>query len=240
MTIINISSFTSSVLCPRKSNIFTINTSRRLSHLSSNKPTAPLAPIESESLRVSWHLPSAIKRLQHLSASSAMSFSDALKADVYTRTMRTNCLANRATGTCGSSTTRSHSCPRLIATILRPPSITPDRSSSGMVFPSTTSYGDLTPCRYCKHIDGKDWRIEIHWQNCDRGMIMSFLWWFCETYLVKRRKRAKKQSIKTYWRDFKMLYRRVNGRYIDANDSQEVLKVQTPSQFMLLICTKSD
>ena len=40
---------------------------------------------------------------------------------------------------------------------------------------------------------------------------MSFLYWICETYLSKKRKKGKRKSLNKYWRDFKMLYRRVNG-----------------------------
>jgi len=54
---------------------------------------------------------------------------------------------------------------------------------------------------------------------------MLFLHWICETYLAKRRKGGKRKYVNQYWRDFKMLYRRVNGCYINANDSDEVVKV---------------
>jgi hypothetical protein len=54
---------------------------------------------------------------------------------------------------------------------------------------------------------------------------MLFLHWICETYIAKRRKRGKRKSVNQYWRDFKMLYRRVNGKFVDANDSNEVVKV---------------
>ena len=54
---------------------------------------------------------------------------------------------------------------------------------------------------------------------------MSFLHWICETYLAKKRKKGKRKSVNQYWRDFKMLYRRVNGAFVDANDADEVVKV---------------
>ncbi|KAH8749401.1 hypothetical protein BGZ57DRAFT_138602 [Hyaloscypha finlandica] len=54
--------------------------------------------------------------------------------------------------------------------------------------------------------------------------MMSLLYWICETYLAAKRKRGKRKSINQYWRDFKTLYRRVNGAYVDANDSNEVVK----------------
>ena len=54
---------------------------------------------------------------------------------------------------------------------------------------------------------------------------MSFLHWICETYLAKKRKKGKRKSLNQYWRDFKMLYRRVNGSFVDANDADEVVKV---------------
>jgi hypothetical protein len=56
-------------------------------------------------------------------------------------------------------------------------------------------------------------------------MMMSFLYRICETYLGKKRKRGTWKSVNQYWRDFKMLYRRVNGAYVDANDSDEVVNV---------------
>jgi hypothetical protein len=57
--------------------------------------------------------------------------------------------------------------------------------------------------------------------------MMSFLHWICETYIAKKRKGGKKKSVNQYWRDFKMLYRRVNGAYVDANDKDEVIKVRS-------------
>lgn len=55
--------------------------------------------------------------------------------------------------------------------------------------------------------------------------MMTFLYWICENYLAKKRKKGKRKSLNQYWRDFKMLYRRINGCYVDANDSDEVVKV---------------
>lgn len=58
---------------------------------------------------------------------------------------------------------------------------------------------------------------------------MGFLRWICEIYIVpkqKRGKRVKRKSINQYWRDFKMLYRRANGSFVNANDSYEVVKVR--------------
>jgi len=54
---------------------------------------------------------------------------------------------------------------------------------------------------------------------------MSFLHWICKTYLAKKRKKGKRKSVNQYWRGFKMLYRRVNSNFVDANDSDEVVKV---------------
>lgn len=67
---------------------------------------------------------------------------------------------------------------------------------------------------------------------------MGFLRWICETYIVpksKRGKRGKRKSINQYWRDFKMLYRRVNGTFVNANDSHEVVKVGLLRCFFLLL-----
>jgi hypothetical protein len=65
--------------------------------------------------------------------------------------------------------------------------------------------------------------------------MMSFLHWICANYLAKRRKKGKRRSIHTYWRDFKMLYRRINGEHVDANDRHEVVKVWQSSFSALLI-----
>jgi hypothetical protein len=59
---------------------------------------------------------------------------------------------------------------------------------------------------------------------------MLFLHWICETYIVKKgkrgkRKKTKRRSVNQYWRDFKMLYRRFNGKSVHADDSNEVVKV---------------
>jgi hypothetical protein len=62
--------------------------------------------------------------------------------------------------------------------------------------------------------------------------MMSFLYWICETYIAKKLKtgkRGKQKSVNQYWRDFKMLYRRINGTYVDANDKDEVIKVSLSS-----------
>jgi hypothetical protein len=52
-----------------------------------------------------------------------------------------------------------------------------------------------------------------------------FLYWICETYIAKRRKRGKRKSVNQYWQDFKILYRQINGKFVDVNDSNEVVKV---------------
>jgi hypothetical protein len=59
---------------------------------------------------------------------------------------------------------------------------------------------------------------------------MMFLFWICETYLARKKgkKAKKKKSLNIYWRDFKMLYRRVNGVAINTNISNEVIKVCYP------------
>ena len=66
--------------------------------------------------------------------------------------------------------------------------------------------------------------------------MMSFLYWICETYLAKRRKGGKRKTVNQYWREFKMLYRRVNGCAVDTNDSLEVVKVRHPLS-MFSSCT---
>ena len=54
--------------------------------------------------------------------------------------------------------------------------------------------------------------------------MMMFFHWICETYIAKKRKKGKRKSVSQYRRDFKMLYRRVNGKFVDANDSNKVVK----------------
>jgi hypothetical protein len=54
---------------------------------------------------------------------------------------------------------------------------------------------------------------------------MSFLHWICETYLAKKQKKGKRRSVSQYWRNFKILYRRVNSAFVNVNDSNEVVKV---------------
>jgi hypothetical protein len=69
--------------------------------------------------------------------------------------------------------------------------------------------------------------VETALRNCDKGTIMMFLFWIGETYLARKKgkKGKKKKSLNIYWRNFKMLYRRVNGVAIDTNISNEVVKV---------------
>ncbi len=55
--------------------------------------------------------------------------------------------------------------------------------------------------------------------------MISFLYWICANYLGEKRKKGKRRSIHIDWRDFKTLYCRVNGEYVDANDRHEVVKV---------------
>lgn len=63
-------------------------------------------------------------------------------------------------------------------------------------------------------------------QSCTKGRIMSFLRWICETYLAPKRKRGKRKSVNQYWRDFKMLFKRMNdGNEVDGSDASEVVKV---------------
>ncbi|KAM0492529.1 hypothetical protein ACHAP8_009884 [Fusarium lateritium] len=69
------------------------------------------------------------------------------------------------------------------------------------------------------------WRFVIWVQNCDKGLIMSFMHWICETYVKPRRERSKKKTLNQYWWDLKMLFRRANdGAVINANDCEEVVK----------------
>lgn len=47
---------------------------------------------------------------------------------------------------------------------------------------------------------------------------------------------GKRKTVNQYWREFKMLYRRVNGCAVDTNDSLEVVKVLHPLS-MFSSCT---
>ncbi|KAJ6437937.1 cell cycle control protein cwf16 [Purpureocillium lavendulum] len=79
--------------------------------------------------------------------------------------------------------------------------------------------------RFCHEKKHGCWKGAIQRNYCDKGLIMTFLLWICETYLQPRRRPAKKKTINQYWRDFKMLYRRCNkGRVVNANDCQEIRK----------------
>jgi len=79
--------------------------------------------------------------------------------------------------------------------------------------------------RYCDHRELREWRTAILKQNCTKGRIMMFLRWICETYLAKKRKRGKRKSINQYWRDFKMLFRRMNdGCTVERDSVLEVVK----------------
>jgi hypothetical protein len=63
------------------------------------------------------------------------------------------------------------------------------------------------------------------------GLMMAFLKWICNNYLAKRNgeKAKKKKTLNQYWRDFKMLFRRVNsGTLVDPDVSTEVVKVCRP------------
>lgn len=51
-----------------------------------------------------------------------------------------------------------------------------------------------------------------------------FLHWIGEAYLP-RKKGKKRKSLNQYWRDFKMLYRRINSVAIDTNILGEVVEV---------------
>ncbi|CZR65894.1 uncharacterized protein PAC_15794 [Phialocephala subalpina] len=78
--------------------------------------------------------------------------------------------------------------------------------------------------KFCCYRKLGDWRTAILKENCGKGRIMSFLHWICAEYFAKRQKKEKKRSLYIYWRDFKMLYRRVNGEYVNANNRHEVVK----------------
>jgi hypothetical protein len=86
--------------------------------------------------------------------------------------------------------------------------------------------------RYYKDMGIERWDTAIKTENCDKGFMMMFLHWFYQTYvlpyILQKRKKRKKKSVNQYWQDFKMLYRRINGTYVNANDSNEVVKVFFP------------
>jgi hypothetical protein len=83
--------------------------------------------------------------------------------------------------------------------------------------------------RYCNYCNLGYWYTAILKQNCNKERIISFLYWIYKTYLVMKRKKGKRKSANQYWRDFKILYRRVNSSFIDTNDSNEVVKAYNPS-----------
>ena len=57
-------------------------------------------------------------------------------------------------------------------------------------------------------------------KQADRAMAMDFLDHLCETWKI-----ASEGTSWEYWRQYKQLYSSVTGRYVDRNDSREVLKV---------------
>lgn len=91
------------------------------------------------------------------------------------------------------------------------------------------------PPRFCHEKKHGNWKKAIRRQYCDKGLIMTFLHWICETYLQPRRKPSKRKTVNQYWRDFKMLYRRTNsGRVVNANDCEEIRKVLVSSYCLTL------
>ncbi|KAM3562091.1 hypothetical protein MY1884_001997 [Beauveria asiatica] len=90
---------------------------------------------------------------------------------------------------------------------------------------STIYYIKKRFMRFCHVNKHGDWRTALQPRYCDKGFIMTFLHWICETYLQKRRKRSKKKTVNQYWRDFKMLYRRCNkGEAVNPNHCEEIRK----------------
>ncbi|CEJ81547.1 hypothetical protein VHEMI01668 [[Torrubiella] hemipterigena] len=79
--------------------------------------------------------------------------------------------------------------------------------------------------KFCREKKHGNWRQVIRPLRCSKGLIMTFLFWICETYLRPRRKRSKKKTVNQYWRDFKMLYQRCNdGQEINGNHCEEIRK----------------
>ncbi|TQW01322.1 FluG domain-containing protein [Cordyceps javanica] len=79
--------------------------------------------------------------------------------------------------------------------------------------------------RFCQANKHAHWRTSLQPRYSDKGFIMTFLHWICETYLQKRRKKSKKKTVNQYWRDFKMLYRRCNkGQVVNPNHCEEIRK----------------
>ncbi|KAH7258062.1 hypothetical protein BKA59DRAFT_471345 [Fusarium tricinctum] len=69
--------------------------------------------------------------------------------------------------------------------------------------------------RFCRNNEYGKWELAIKARNCEKGLIMSFLYWICEIY----------KTVNQYWRDFKMLYCRANkGAVINPNDCEEIVK----------------
>jgi hypothetical protein len=63
------------------------------------------------------------------------------------------------------------------------------------------------------------------------GLMMAFLKWICNNYLAKKKgeNAKKKKTLNQYWRDFKMLFRRVNnGVPVEPDVSLQVVRVCHP------------
>lgn len=82
--------------------------------------------------------------------------------------------------------------------------------------------------RFCNINKYPHWEKAIKSDYCDKGLMMSFLFWISETYTDPENDDNKKRTIGQYWRDFKMLYTRQNkGEEIKSSISLEVAKVCT-------------
>jgi hypothetical protein len=55
-------------------------------------------------------------------------------------------------------------------------------------------------------------------RRCDKGTIMSFLRYICETCNI-----LKTESLRQYWKQFQMLYKRINSFKLGSKDDQKGL-----------------
>ena len=65
---------------------------------------------------------------------------------------------------------------------------------------------------------------------------MAFLRWICVKYIAKKRKYKERKTINQYWRDFKMLFLRMNDSrpVVMGNDAQEYITAGDPSKVLII------
>jgi hypothetical protein len=58
----------------------------------------------------------------------------------------------------------------------------------------------LTRDWFCDHIKLEDWRKALQIQNCDKGLMMSFPYWICESYLAREWEDGEEKVCQLVWK----------------------------------------